>query len=91
MDSKDLFHTTETNPNTLKHLVSREINGFHHYPIDANCKLSLELVVEKILEIIGYCKVGNTHLGNFGFSNRNQEDFFHCWNPHITLWMSFSN
>ncbi len=91
MDSKDLFHTIETNPHTLKHLVSREINGFHHHPIDANCKLCFELVVEKILEILGYCKVGNTHLGNSGFPNRNQEEIFHSWNPHITLWMSFSN
>jgi hypothetical protein len=91
MDSKDLLHTIETNPHTLKRLVSREINGFHHHPIDANCKLCFELVVEKILEILGYCKVGNTHLGNSGFPNRNQEEIFHSWNPHIILWMSFSN
>jgi hypothetical protein len=57
--------------------VSREINGFHHHPIDANCKLCIELVAEKILEILGYCKVGNTHLGNSSFPNQNQDEFFH--------------
>jgi hypothetical protein len=49
--------------------VSRKINGFHHHPIDANCKLRFELAVEKILENLGYCKVGDTHLGNSSFPN----------------------
>ncbi len=28
-----MFHIIETNPNTLKHLVSKKFNGYHHIPL----------------------------------------------------------
>jgi hypothetical protein len=36
VDFKYLFHTIETNPNTLRHLVSKKLDGYHHYPIVAD-------------------------------------------------------
>jgi hypothetical protein len=38
VDFEYFFHTIKTNPNTLKPLVSRELDGFCHYLIDGNCK-----------------------------------------------------
>jgi hypothetical protein len=38
---KYLFHTIETNPNTLRHLVSKKLDGYHHYPIIADWKDAL--------------------------------------------------
>lgn len=38
---KDLFQTTKTIPNTLKHLMSREFDEFHHYLVDVDCKCAL--------------------------------------------------
>jgi len=42
MDSKNLFHITQTNLNTLKNLVLKKLDKLHHYPINnANCKRAL--------------------------------------------------
>jgi hypothetical protein len=41
MDSKNLFHITQTNLNTLKNPVLKKLNGFRHYPINVNCKCAL--------------------------------------------------
>jgi hypothetical protein len=39
---KDLFQTTKTIPNTLKHLMSREFDEeFRHYLVDVDCKCAL--------------------------------------------------
>lgn len=35
------FHTTKTNPNTLKHPISKKFNRLHNYPIDVDCKFAL--------------------------------------------------
>jgi hypothetical protein len=41
MNSKDFFKTTKTNPNTLKHPISKKFNRFHNYPVDVDCKFAL--------------------------------------------------
>jgi len=41
VDFEDLFHTIKTNLNTLRHLVLRELDGYHHYIVDANFRDAL--------------------------------------------------
>lgn len=38
---KDMFHTIWINPITLKHLLSREFNGYCHYFVDIDYKDAL--------------------------------------------------
>jgi hypothetical protein len=61
VDSKDLFFTTKTNYNTLHHLVSKELNGFHHYWVDAYFKCALTWWHTKKTQIPYHFKVGKTH------------------------------
>jgi hypothetical protein len=41
VDFEILFHTIETNMNTLKHFDFRELDGFCFYPIEVDCKCAL--------------------------------------------------
>ncbi len=38
VDFENLFHTTETNIDTLKHLMLRELDAYHNYLDNADCK-----------------------------------------------------
>lgn len=71
VDSKDLFHIVKTNPNILKHFMSRKLNKFYYYPLNVNCKCALSWWQMKSHKFLTIAKLAKTHYGHSSLPNQN--------------------